>query len=295
VSAPRFRGVTLDALRAGRAVGVEDAVAMRLDRAADGGPGQTALGHLDALKGIGAAIDDEVGARVRAALPEFGDDPAGAVREARRHADDLAREQRGDMSDDELGQMRTKARAQADDMARQYADAVAEATVGALEQVRPMGPNGSARLNIQGRSDDADEVKALRWAEQHLPTDWLAAAGTVEARAGRVGEYEDGGRITVAPTGPESRTGAGEYGASALHGLGHHIEAAMPGLRNAQWTYHWTRTAAGAPGDRRRRGRNALGSLADMFPALGLSRREVARGGGSGARTRARRRGRLCR
>lgn len=279
VRARRFREVTLDALRAGRTLGTEDAEAFRLDRAADGGPGQTALGHLDALKGIGSAIDDEVAARVRAALPEYGDDPAGAVAEARRHADELSREQRGDMSDAELGTLRTKAMDEADAMATRYADAVAEATLGALEAIRPMGPQGSARLNIRSRSDDAEEVRALRWAEQHFPTDWLAAAGTVEALAGRQGEYEDGGKITVAPLGQAPRTGAGEYGASALHGLGHHIEAAVPGLRDAQWAYHWTRTASGAPGDRRRRGRNALGSLADVFPALGLSRREVARRG----------------
>jgi hypothetical protein len=123
---------------------------------------------------------------------------------------------------------------------------------------------------VQGRSADAPEVAALRWAEQFVPNDWLAKAGTVEAQAGRMGSYADG-TITVAPLGEGMVEGSGQYGASALHGLGHHLEASVPGLSAASWAFQWSKTSEGEVGSRKRRGANALAWLRDIFPAAGFT------------------------
>lgn len=266
-----FRGLTLDRLRRGSQVESSELTGSVLDRAADGGPGTTALGHHEAVKGIGAAVRDEVTARIRGMLPEFGDDPAGYVREAYAHAARLEREERDDLTDDELGLLRRKARGEAKSASVMYANARAEAVADVLAGLRPMGPQGAVALNVQGRSGDAPEVDALRWAERFIPTDWLASAGTVEVKAGRMSGYDGDGEITVAPLTEGEVAGAGRYGASALHGLVHHLETAVPGLTEAGWAHHWTRTSTGHGANRSRRGRNGLAWFKDLFPGVGFT------------------------
>jgi N12 class adenine-specific DNA methylase len=270
----RLTGADLD-----QPVSAEPVEGMRLDRAPDGGPGATATAHLTALHGLGAALDDEANARVRATMPELGDNPGETVAEARRYAEEVARQERGDRTDAELADLRAKAKQEADDLHARYVNAMAESLLAVLAEQRTMGPRDGARLNIAGRSEDADEVKALRWAEKHLPSEWLAAMGPLEAKAGRVSEYNPDGSVTIAPLGASDRDGAGEYGASALHALAHHAEASVPGLKAAEWAQHWKHTSEGEPGRRNRRGKHALGRLRDLFPAVDLGECEVSRPG----------------
>lgn len=265
-----FKGLTLARLKGGEPLQPETLTGSRVDVAKDGGPGATALGHYEAVKGLGAAMDDEIAARIRAALPDFGDDPAGDVAEMRRYADEIQREERGDLTDAELTDLRVKALQQADEAEREFFTAKAKAVREALAGVRQMGPQGAVAVNVQGRSADAPEVEALRWAETMLPTDWLATAGTVEAQAGRMSSYGDD-TIVVAPGLDSKVEGAGAYGASALRGLAHHLETTVPGLAEAGWIHQWAKTSTGEPGQRVRRGRNGLAWLKDRFPAAGFT------------------------
>jgi hypothetical protein len=264
-------------LRSGHTITPTSDSGARLDRATDGGPGPRATKHVDALRGLGRAHMDEVAARIRAVHPDLGDDPATTVREAKRYAESMSADHRGDVGAAELAQLREKAWADYEDKRARYADARRTALLDVLAAQRSMGPVGSATLNVQGRSDSAEEVQALRWAERFLPTDWIATAGTVEAQAGRMSKYADG-TVTVAPL-AESRLDGGEYGASALHGLARHLEQTMPELAAAEWAYHWQRTSSGTVGSRKRRGRNALGYLRDVFPALGVDKSRTVRPG----------------
>ena len=281
---PRYSARLADLISRGR-VNVDTSERWELDRAVDGGPGEVANGHLAALRGLGGAVDDEVTARVRAAAPELGDDPHATVASARKAADDAEADWRrleaeGSPDADAAQEAAWAARAAADRLGRIYADAVAEASRQVLAQVRSMGPDGAARLDIRGKADDAPEVRALRWAEQYMPTDWLRAVAQqpIHVTAADRGSYEqDTGHMAVADLGPEQVTGAGRYGASALHELAHHLEHHLPDLRAAQWAYHWARTSTGLVGSRVREGRNARVSIADLFPGRGHDPSEVTR------------------
>jgi superfamily I DNA/RNA helicase len=266
------------ALRSGKTLGFsEDPSAPRLDRATDGGPGKAASAQSEALHGLGRAHMDEVAARIRAIHPDLGNDPSATVADAKRYLDSMSADHRGDIKAAELTDLRTKALADYTDKRDRFVTARRSALLDVIRAQRPVGPSGSAKLNVQGRSESAAEVKALHWAEQFLPTDLIASMGTIEAQAGRMSKYDDG-TITVAPLGT-SHTDGSAYASSALHGLAWHLEHNVPAIGSALWALEWRLSSTGQVGSRRRVGKNSLGYLRDMFPGLGLDKSRTVRPG----------------
>lgn len=270
--------VTEEALRRGDVLDLADGTRVVLDTAADGGPGKTALRHLDALRGLGRALDDDVTSRVAAALPQLGKDPHTAARQARAKAAAAERRWRDlfavqDRRADRARQEMVQAQAEADRVWAEYSTALAKAVRDAIAEHRPVGPKKGARLDVTG---DQAAVEALRWAEQHLPTDWLAAlAGHgFTAADGDRGWFDPAtGKKWIADLGTPV-DGAPGGGGSALHEVWHHLQTVMPEVSAAEWAYLWARTSRGDVGARRRESQRRL---SDLFPGRGHGADEVTR------------------
>ncbi|MEU8378700.1 hypothetical protein [Streptosporangium sp. NPDC048865] len=151
-----------------------------------------------------------------------------------------------------------------------------DALVATLTEIRPMGGKGITYTDRGGKTMTGragSNAAALQYAEQALPADWLAAAralGPVEVVTGRgqhrhdpetgkvqIGlpadqdsalAYRDGAAVRV-PV-PSSQPGQVPKAGVAAHELAHHMEAAIPGLVEAERLLHFDRTSSGEFGDR---------------------------------------------
>ncbi|AKN68752.1 hypothetical protein QR97_02090 [Streptomyces sp. PBH53] len=266
-----WRPTTWAQLAAGRLPGRSSNRRWVPDRAADGGPGLTALRHLAALRAAGVDVDQDVTRRLATALgDDFGSDPHDTL----RHADDYvaATERRllnlqaahstGTIPDPDVEVEIAAARLEAaaarrewEDLRARYAAAVPEAVASALSDVRSLAPQGNAGI-VFGPDTAPDAERAVRGVQRVIPSDWLAApdARLLTAVDGDTGRYEpEVRRATIADLNDE---GLG----TAAHALAQHLAAHVPDLDAAQWIYWFTRTHTGRPGARTL-DRSALGRL----------------------------------
>ncbi|MFE0058675.1 hypothetical protein [Streptomyces sp. NPDC059003] len=256
-----WRPTTWAQLAAGRLPGRSGDTRWVPDRAADGGPGLTALRHLAALRAAGADVDQDVTRRLADALSDdFGGDPHGTL----QHADNYvaATERRllnlqaartsstlpDPYVDVEIAAARMEAataRREWEDLRRQYAAAVPTAVAAALADVRPLGPRGNAGI-VFGPDSTPDAERAVRDVQRLIPRDWLTAPDGRHFTAvdGDAGRYEpDARRGTVADLGD---AGVG----TAAHVLAQHFAGHLSDLDAAQRVFWFTRTHTGRPGAR---------------------------------------------
>ncbi|GHE31457.1 hypothetical protein GCM10017673_37740 [Streptosporangium violaceochromogenes] len=151
-----------------------------------------------------------------------------------------------------------------------------DALIATLAEIRPLGGEGIVYTDRSGKpmtGRAGSNAAALRYAEQALPADWVAAArdlGPVEVVSGRGQHrydpdssrtqislpadkdtalaYRDGAAVRVAV--PSSQPGGVPRAGVAAHELGHRMEVAVPGLVAAEWLLHFDRTSSGQVGSR---------------------------------------------
>ncbi|MFD7334914.1 hypothetical protein ACFV98_02775 [Streptomyces violascens] len=231
------------------------------DRAADGGPGLTALRHMAALRAVGADVDREVTRRLADTLgDDFGPEPHGTL----QHADDYmaATERRllnlqaarttSTLQDPDVEVEIAAARMEAaaarrewEELRARYSAAVPDAVAAALADIRDLGPQGNAGI-VFGPDTTPDAERAVRGAQRLIPTDWLATPGgrRLTAVDGDEARYEpDARRATIADLNDEGLGTAGYV-------LGQHLAGHLPDLDAAQRAFWFTRTHTGRPGAR---------------------------------------------
>ncbi|MFD7505394.1 hypothetical protein [Streptomyces sp. NPDC059850] len=260
-----WKPTTWAQLAAGRLPGRSDRTQWAPDRAADGGPGLTALRHLAALRAVGGDVDEDVIRRLADLLSDdFGGDPHGTLQRAddyvalteRRLVNLQAAHTGSALPDDpDLEIEITAARAEAAaarrewaDLRAQYAAAVPDAVAAALAEIRHMGPEGNAGL-VFGPDSTPDAERAVRDVQYLMPRAWLntPAGRRVTAVDGQEGRYEpDTQRITVADL---ADNGLGTAG----HALAQHLARHLDDLDAAQRVFWFNQTHTGRPGARRMR------------------------------------------
>ncbi|MFG2986243.1 hypothetical protein ACGFYQ_34165 [Streptomyces sp. NPDC048258] len=266
-----WRPTTWSQLAAGRLPGRSDRVQWAPDRAADGGPGLTALRHMAALRAAGSDVDQDVTRRLAAALgDDFGADPHQAL----QHADDYvaATERRlfnlqaarsgATIQDPDVEVEITAARLEASTARREwenlrarYAAAVPDAVAAALAEIRDIGPQGDAGI-VFSPDSTPDAERAVRGVQRLLPRAWLSvpAGRRLTAVDGDVGRYEpERQRATIADLADDGLGTAG-------HALAQHFARHVEDLDAAQRVFWFTRTHTGRPGARRM-SESALGRL----------------------------------
>ncbi|MEU4513230.1 hypothetical protein AB0G05_27350 [Nonomuraea wenchangensis] len=293
VSRTVFEPTTLEDLEAGRVPAVQQVTLWAPDIADDDGPGPEAMRQLAVLRTAGADLDvrfrqhlagraDALGAELDAVTRERG--------QAWKTADDLDAEiartrAAGGTPDEGLLGRRDDAAAswqaaavRERELRRMLAEARREALAATLSEVRQVGGDGLDYTDRNGRpltGRAGSNAAALRYVEEVLPSDWLAAAreaGPVEVVTGpgqHVHVRADGstrislpaddnteiapairegqpGRVPV----PSAQPGGVAKATVAAHELGHHLEATVPGLREAGQALLWDRTSYGPVGER---------------------------------------------
>ncbi|MER7377230.1 hypothetical protein [Streptomyces lanatus] len=258
-----WRPTTWGQLAAGRLPDRSDRIQWTPDRAADGGPGLTALRHMAALRAAGNDVDQNVTRRLSAALgDDFGDDPHATL----QHADDYvasserrlvnlqaARSGATIPDDEDLEVEITAARAELaaarreyGDLRTRYAAAVPDAVAAALADVRDMGPEGNNAI-VFGPDTNPDAERAVRGVQRLIPRAWLSTpeARRLTAVDGDQGRYEpEGQRITVADLADEGMGTAG-------YALAQHFARHLGDLDAAQRAFWFSRTHTGRSGARR--------------------------------------------
>ncbi|MEE1764405.1 hypothetical protein [Streptomyces sp. SP18BB07] len=266
-----WKPTTWAQLAAGRLPGRSDRIQWSPDRAADGGPGLTALRHMAALRAAGDDVGQEVTRRLAAALgDDFDGDPHGTLQRAddyvataeRRLVNLQAARTGGTLDDLDLEVEITAARAEAAAARREwtnlrtrYAAAVPDAVSAVLAEIRDMGPEGNAGI-VFGPDSTPDAERAVRGVQRLVPRSWLnsPAARRVTAVNGDEGRYEpDGQRITVADLADDGLGTAG-------HALAQHLAQHLGDLDAAQRVWWFNQTHTGQPGARRMR-RSALSRI----------------------------------
>lgn len=255
-----YQRTTRRALAAGELPAVQDGMRWAPDRAADRGPGATAMRHLAALRAAGVDMDRDINARLATARPELGDDPHTSLRLASAYADtterrarDLAARPVGHSVNPEyaleLAAARAEAadaRTEADRLRAAYLAAMPDVVAEALASVREMGPGGASALIVSPDSD-SDAARALTDVQRFVPRDWLdpTERRLVTARSAEVGGYDPASRtVSVADLGDE---GLG----TAAYALLAHLQQVQPDLLAAQQVYRYARTHTGRVGARR--------------------------------------------
>lgn len=125
-----------------------------------------------------------------------------------------------------------------------------------LRSIRPMGGEGPQYQNERGKAltERGQLVKAMRWAEEGYPTEWLrhlqGSAFTLKKTSR--GYYSHGRRTIALSNETEPWDGAVPSARVADHELGHGMERVVPGLLAAQEALLWDRTSSGAVGGRSR-------------------------------------------
>ncbi|OEJ21099.1 hypothetical protein BGK67_34990 (plasmid) [Streptomyces subrutilus] len=257
-----WRPTTWGQLASGRLPDRSDRIQWSPDRAADGGPGLTALRHLAVVRAAGSDVDQDVTRRLAAELgDDFGSDPHDTL----RHADDYvasterrlvnlqAARSSSTIQDPEVEVEITAAQLEAATARREwaelrarYAAAVPAAVASVLSEIRDLGPEGSAGLVFTPQSTPNAE-RALRGVQNLIPRTWLriSAARRITAVDGDEGRYEPGPqRATVADLADDGLGTAG-------HALAQHLAQHLPDLDAAQRAFWFTRTHTGRPGARR--------------------------------------------
>ncbi|MFI6686614.1 hypothetical protein [Streptomyces sp. NPDC050485] len=256
-----WRPTTWTQLAAGRLPGRSSETRWIPDRAADGGPGLTALRHMAALRSVGADVDREVTRRLADTLgDDFGHDPHGTL----QHADDYmaATERRllnlqaarttSTIQDPDVEVEIAAARMEAsaarrewEELRSRYAAAVPDAVAAALAGIRDLGPQGNAGI-VFSPDTTPDAERAVPGAQRLIPRDWLATPDgrRLTAVDGDEARYEpDARRATIADLDDEGLGTAGYV-------LGQHLAGHLPDLDAAQRVFWFTRTHTGRPGAR---------------------------------------------
>ncbi|MEU6755998.1 SNF2-related protein [Streptomyces sp. NPDC046685] len=266
-----WRPTTWGQLSAGRLPDRSDRLQWSPDRAADGGPGLTALRHLAAVRAAGGDVDQDVTRRLAAELgDDFGNDPNSTLRYAdayvasteRRLVNLQTARNTSTIQDPEVeleiaaAQMEAStARREWADLRARYAAAVPTAVAAALSEIRDIGPEGSAGLVFTPQSTP-DAERSLRGVQNLIPRSWLrvSAARRITAVDGDQGRYEPGAqRATIADLADDGLGTAG-------HALAQHLAQHLGDLDAAQRAYWFARTHTGRPGSRRMN-RSALSRL----------------------------------
>jgi hypothetical protein len=146
--------------------------------------------------------------------------------------------------------------------AKRLKTARARATAQVIAEFREIGPRSGEQMRYTGLTERAESVKALRWAEQHYPADWMERASKITLKVkARGGQYSTSTRtIELGVDATEEVEGAGKVGRVAIHELGHHMEQYVPGVKNAEQAFLWSRTTvSGEVGSRVRERQVSLG------------------------------------
>ncbi|WP_433357720.1 Eco57I restriction-modification methylase domain-containing protein (plasmid) [Microtetraspora malaysiensis] len=265
VNRPVFKALDLHDLNDNVQPEMDTITAHVPDMADDGGPGEHAMKHLAIVKAAGADIDRVLSERLdgddtyREALAEVEATRAHAEEmEAKIGAKKVAGKRITAREAEELASARWSrdaARDRATILRKQH-------VIDLLSQVRDMGGvdlaftrNGTpAQDNRYGDP----VVDSLRHAQEIYPADWLALLaqrGPIELRNGDRGGYDPDAHAIVFHSAERH-----EAERAASHELGHAMETAVPGLREAQEAYLWERSSHGQIGERER---------PDMAPILG--------------------------
>ncbi|WP_344923124.1 hypothetical protein [Streptosporangium oxazolinicum] len=266
-----FDPVPLDQLEAGVVPEVRTITTWADDVAADDGPGEQAMEHLAAVRAAGRDTDVRyqrhlggrdvaLGAELDAVVGERG----GAWKAANTATTPDARRA--------AVQRWQNAATREAELRRLLAEARRDALAATLAEIRPIGGTGLTYTDRTGKaltSRKGSNTAALRHVEQLLPADWLAAARrngpvTVVTGPGQHNHHRGGTTISLpadnntalAPDGavavPTSQPGGVPKTTVAAHELGHHLEATIPGLREAVRALLWDRTSHGPVGERER-------------------------------------------
>ncbi|TMR97287.1 hypothetical protein [Nonomuraea basaltis] len=288
-----FEPTTLEDLEAGRVPAVRQAVLWAPDVADDDGPGPEAMRQLAVLRAAGADLDVRFRQHLASRDAALGAELAAVQRErgqAWKAADDLDAEitrvrRGGGTPDAALLEQRDDAAARwhaaavrEQELRRMLAEARREALAATLAEVRQVGGTGLDYTDRNGRTltgRAGSNAAALRYVEEVLPADWLAAAreaGPAEVVTGpgqHVHVRADGSTRISLPTDdnteiapairegqpgrvpvPSAQPGGVTKATVAAHELGHHLEATVPGLHAAGQAMLWDRTSHGDIGDR---------------------------------------------
>jgi hypothetical protein len=333
-----FKPTTLADLENGQVPDLETVVTGREDRAADGGPGATAMAHHDIVKAAGRDLDQHLTRKIAEQLGT--EDPHGTLKDLKdrqaaartefttaltdksrianirrnfqamsagypnydrlrytaqgtysvtaderdKAKTDLSRVDDLVLADPEYVAARDRMNAANDAysnlnlqvaaMDKAINDALRQQTLAALKEIRGFGG-----VNItyykwgRGTSTDLTErsglVKAMRWAEENYPTDWLEQSKAKQPRV-RLEQTSRGynrGGFEIRLSGDEGQqvSDAPKMGRVATHELGHSMEGHVPGLRAAEEAYLWARSGTGEIGSRTR---NRTGKV-DGYPIYG--------------------------
>ncbi|WP_433513720.1 hypothetical protein ACQP2T_60920 [Nonomuraea sp. CA-143628] len=288
-----FEPTTLEDLEAGRVPAVRQAMLWAPDIADDDGPGPETMRQLAVLRAAGADLDVRFRQHLAGREVALGAELDAVTRErgqAWKAADDLDAEiarVRGDGGTPDEGLLAQRDDAAArweaaavreQELRRMLAEARREALAATLAEVRQVGGEGLDYIDRNRRVLTAragSNAGALRYVEEVLPADWLAAAresGPVEVVTGpgqHVHVRADGSTRISLPTDenkeiapavregqpgrvpvPSAQPGGVAKATVAAHELGHHLEATVPGLRAAGQAMLWDRTSHGDVGDR---------------------------------------------
>lgn len=155
------------------------------------------------------------------------------------------------------------------DIRARLAETRAKAARDVLAEVRDMGgvelsyrTAGRRKMETtQTPLRNGETMKAMRFAEQHYPKEWLdllngSPKGAIAVGTTKRGFFQETAwiiRLSV----DDQRNGATPWvpprGRVATHELGHAMETVVPGLAKAEEAFLWSRTASGEIGERRRK------------------------------------------
>jgi hypothetical protein len=162
------------------------------------------------------------------------------------------------------------------DFKARLAEVRAKAARDVLAEVRDMGGvelpyTGAGRRNYETTTKPlrgGDTMKAMRFAEQHYPTEWLNALNNNGRGALSIGSSKRGFFLNSAwiirLSADDNRNGRTPWvppkGRVAVHELGHAMETTIPGLSSAEEAFLWARTSEGEIGERTRTKRKRIDS-----------------------------------
>jgi hypothetical protein len=270
--------------------------------ARDGGPGETAMNHLEIVRAAGADIDANLQQRIADRMTRDGVDlppeAQGNVSAYMQQLEDLSKElgtaraaayQRrlySSTREERAAGLEEWTRIQAEQdellgrlgrLRQQFATAQRQAATDILSGLRQIGgvrldyqdadpTRGRGRYRGSGAGHDLGErdqnVRAMRTAEDVLPTDWLnsirshvrTAYGRTRIGLGtlRRGHADYRGNIRLSEVGGPFFDGDPGRGQVAVHELSHFAERAVPGMLAAEEAFLWSRTSSGQVGSRER-------------------------------------------
>lgn len=99
-----------------------------------------------------------------------------------------------------------------------------------------------------GWAPDTRAIAALDNASGFYPADWVDRTRPLHVGIDFRGYHSDDGKIMLSAS--TELPGDIQYTRVAIHELAHEMEDVVPGLKQAEWAFFWSRTAPGEPGKR---------------------------------------------